>query len=40
MLPWRLTIADISFIHPGGDTYVSAAATTAGSAAKTRDAQK
>jgi hypothetical protein len=40
MLPRRLTIADVSVIHPGGDTYVHAAATTAGSAAKTRDAQK
>jgi hypothetical protein len=40
MLPRRLTVADVSVIHPGADTYVRAAASTAGSAAKTRDAQK
>jgi hypothetical protein len=40
MLPRRLTVADVSVTHPGADTYVRAAATTAGSAAKARDAQK
>jgi len=40
MFPRRLTVADISVIHPGADTYVSAAATTAGAAAKDRDDKK
>ena len=40
LFPRRLTVADISVIHPGADTYVSAAATTAGAAAKDRDDKK
>ena len=40
MLPRRLTVADVSILHPRADTYVQAAATTAGAAAKVRDDQK
>ena len=40
MAPRRLTVADVSVIHPGADTYVRAAAATAGSATKLRDDQK
>ena len=40
MFPRRLTVADVSVIHPAADTYVRAAANTAGSAASTRDKQK
>lgn len=40
MLPHRLTVTDVSVIHPGADTYVRAASSSAGSAARTRDAQK
>ena len=40
MFPRRLTVADVSVIHPGADTFVSAAAATSGAAAKVRDDQK
>lgn len=40
MLPRRLTVADISVIHPCGDTVSRAAAATAGAAAQVRDGQK
>ena len=36
----RLTVADVSVVHPGADTFVSAAAATAGAVAKVRDHQK
>lgn len=40
MLPRRLTITDVSVIHPGADTYVRRAAGEAGAAAEIRDKQK
>lgn len=40
IMPRRLTVADVSVIHPGADTFVGAAAVVAGSAAQVRDAQK
>ena len=40
MLPRRLTVANVSVVHPAADTYVRAAAAAAGSAAKLRDDQK
>ena len=40
MFPRRLTVAYVSVIHPGADTFVSAAAATSGAAAKVRDDQK
>ena len=40
LIPRRLTVADVSVIHPGADNFVSAAAATSGAAAKIRDDQK
>ena len=36
----EITVGDVSVIHPAADSYVEAAAKTAGSAAKHRDATK
>ena len=39
MFPRRLTVANVSVIHPGADTFVSAAAAASGATAKVRDDQ-
>ena len=40
MFPRRLTVANVSVIHPGADIFVRAGAATSGAAAKVQDDQK